>query len=83
MTGTHVDILWFFAAIAGLGVLYVIIRDAVYQALKQFLREASRLPETREAFEIPRRVDRLAEHLAKIIKRLPPDQPPQSTDGHE
>nr|WP_221382962.1 hypothetical protein [Actinoplanes polyasparticus] len=73
MTGIGAGLLWLMAAAAGLGLQYLIIRTAVYHALVRLLRDASRQSDMREGFDIPRQVDQLTTHLAKVVKRLPPE----------
>jgi hypothetical protein len=61
------------AVALGLWVQYAIIKAAVYQGLLRFLSEASRVTDMREGHDVPRRIDRLAVHLAEVIRR-PPDE---------
>jgi hypothetical protein len=64
-------VLWLTAVAIGLGVLYLIIRAAVYQALSRFPRDASRVTDMREGHGVPRRIDRLATHLTEVTRRPP------------
>ena len=67
--------LWILLAGAGLCVQYLVIRTAVHQGMARFLRDVSRQSDMREGYDIPRRIDRLAVHLADITRRPPPAGP--------
>jgi hypothetical protein len=54
----------------GLYIQYLLMRAAVWHGLARFLQEASR-EEPRHDHPVPRRVDSLVAHLAKITRRPP------------
>jgi hypothetical protein len=76
MDGVSVLVLLLTVAV-GLWVQYAIIRAAVYQGLLRFLTEASRVTDMRDGHDVPRRIDRLAAHLAEVIRRPPDDGGPR------
>ena len=63
-----------FAAALGLWAQYAIIKTAVHHGLAAFLRDAARAGDMREGYDVPRRLDSLAAHIAEVIRR-PPDEP--------
>jgi len=67
------------AVAVGLWVQYAIIKAAVYHGLLRFLSEASRVTDMRDGYDVPRRIDRLAAHLAEVIRRPPDDGPPRKS----
>ena len=54
--------------LVGFGLLYLVIKTAVYNALIQFLRAAAREGGARGNFDVPNRLDKVASHIAELAR---------------